>query len=405
MDAGYIEAPFGGPSDVVLVNTCTVTAEADRKSRQMIRRAVRQNPDASVIVCGCLAQRSPESLLESGARLILGAWRRAEAVELLEQAAASGGPMIAVEGDIGKAYEPLSIRAGTEGRVRATIKVQEGCDARCAYCIVPDVRGPARSRPLDDIAREAEKLQGYLELTLTGINLSAYGCDLPAVHGAPVTLADAVRTVSSASSVPRIRLGSLEPTLVTPEFIERLLNINALCPHFPIALQSGCDETLGRMRRPYTTAQYVHAIAAVRDAYPGAAITTDILVGFPGETDAEFRRTAEFVREISFSRVHVFPYSPRENTAAAAMPGQLPEAVKRGRARELIKLGRELEREFISGMIGRSSSVLFEQDCLLGAEGYSGEYVRVRADGAVPGLLANVCLTDFSGEYARGVLS
>ena len=406
LDRGYMEVSADGAADVVLINTCTVTGESDRKSRQLIRRALRGNPGASVIVAGCLAQRDPESLMMPGVRLILGTQRRAEVAELFERAVESGAPTIAVERDIQREYEPLAIESGTEGRTRAALKIEEGCECRCAYCVIPDVRGPVRSRSLEDIAREATRLgeKGYVELTLTGVNLSAYGSDLPARDGVRLTLADAARAAAEASGASRIRLSSLEPTLITPGFVDEIVKIAALCPHFPLALQSGSDGTLRRMRRQYSTDRYRRVVALLREAYPGAAFTTDIMVGFPGETDGEFEESLAFVREIGFSRAHVFPYSPREGTPAAAMDGQVSSHVKRERVGKMIELGQELEHQFICGMIGRVRSVLFEQRSDVLAQGYTPEYVWVSASGALPGETRDVCLIDFASDGALGVL-
>jgi threonylcarbamoyladenosine tRNA methylthiotransferase MtaB len=404
--AGYTETPFeDGGADVALVNTCTVTAAGDQKSRQAIRRAGRLHPGAAIIVSGCLAQRDPETVAAmsgDGVRLALGTQRRAEVVELLEDALRQTAPLIAVDGSIGDRFEPLSVNAGSGGHTRAALKIQEGCDARCSYCVIPSVRGRARSRPLEEIEREAARLveAGYMEIVVTGINLSAYGKDISS------TLADALEAVAR-SGVRRARLSSLEPGIVTDAFIDRVKAIGALCPHFPLALQSGSDAVLKRMGRGYTSAGYMLAVERLRGAFPGCAVTTDVLTGFPGETDEQFAQTARLIETAAFARIHVFPYSRREGTPAARLPGQLPSAVKTERARALIELGRELEQKYIARMIGGIRDVLFERSSSGEAEGYTPEYVRVRArtgDAAISGAVAQTRLTEIAGRGAVGVI-
>ncbi|MDL2319206.1 tRNA (N(6)-L-threonylcarbamoyladenosine(37)-C(2))-methylthiotransferase MtaB [Eubacteriales bacterium OttesenSCG-928-A19] len=391
--AGYVAAPFADVADVYVVNTCTVTGTGDKKSRQMIRRAARRNPEAAIVVTGCMAQRAAESLLLEGVMLVLGTQRRGEIVTLLEGALAKGEPLIAVEplaGDI--AFEPLSVRR-SEGRTRATLKIQEGCGCRCTYCIIPSVRGPVRSRPLTEIAAEARRLaeQGYQEIVVAGIHLSSYGMDL----AEKATLRDALRVLQATEGVRRIRLGSLEPGIVTEDFVRGLAALDKLCPQFMLALQSGSDAVLARMGRRYRVSRYEAAVNALRAQYPDAALTTDLMTGFPGETDAEFDETMAFVERIGFARVHVFPYSRREGTPAADMPGQVPHAVGEGRAQRLIALGDTLARRYMERWIGRTRPVLFEEKAGLGATGYTPEYVHVVADGT-PGRIQNVRLTEMT---------
>ena len=372
---GYAVAPSGAPADVYVVNTCTVTGTGDKKSLQAIRRCRRRNPGAELVVTGCLAQRMGEALRETGARLILGTQYRAQVVELLEQAVREGVQMVAVEGVSNAPYEPLTIHSH-EGHTRAVMKIQEGCDNHCTYCIIPSVRGGVRSRPLEEIRREAEALSqaGFQELVLTGIHLTSYGRDLP---GRP-SLANAVEAACGAPGVRRVRLGSLEPRVATQAFVEALGALPQLCPQFHLALQSGSDAVLARMKRGYNTRQFLEAVARIRGMWPHAAFTTDVIVGFPGETEEEFQETLDFCERVGFSRLHVFPYSPREGTPAAAMEGQVDEAVKARRVHRLIALGGELSRRYREGFLGQCAPVLLEEalpgggadGCLVGQGGH-----------------------------------
>lgn len=399
MDDGYQPVAFSDKADVYVVNTCTVTGTGDKKSRQMIRRAAKQNPDAAIVVTGCLAQREAEKLLLPGVRLVIGTQRRAEIAELLQKALSQEEPIIAVEPLAGKVpFEKLSVR-GSEGHTRATLKIQEGCRNFCAYCIIPSVRGPLRSRPLDEIRAEAQRLgaAGFKEIVVAGIHLASYGLDLEE----DVSLADALECIHCAEGVERIRLGSLEPVVVTDEFVARLQTMPKICPHFMLALQSGSDTVLKRMGRRYDTAQYLAAVEKLRAAFPDAALMTDVMTGFPGETEEEFAQTEAFLRRVGFSRIHVFPYSEREGTRAAVMPGSVPKAVREARALKLIAIGRETEEAYIRRFAGRTVQVLFEQPCEGGMEGYTPEYVRVVADGA-PGALETVRIEETCADMAKG---
>ena len=395
--AGYVLVPFQDEADVYLVNTCTVTGTGDQKSLKTIRRVAREHPDCAIVVCGCLAQREAEAILKmDNVRLVLGVQRRGEVVALLESAL-SGEPVNAVAPLKGAGFEPLFV-SRHEGKTRATMKIQEGCDRYCSYCIIPSVRGPVRSMPLDDVAAEAARLggAGYREIVVTGIHLASYG------RGTEATLADAVRAVHDAPGVRRVRLGSLEPVTVTEDFARQMAALPGLMRQFHLSLQSGSAGVLRRMRRRYTPEEYRGAVAMLRRHMPDCAVTTDVIAGFPGETEAEFRETMDFIESVRLARIHVFPYSRRAGTAADAMDGQLTEAVKRERARELIALGNRLERRFVSGLIGTAQQVLFEQDAGEGlAEGYTGQYVRVRAK-AEPGCICSVRITGAEGTLAHG---
>ena len=394
--AGYEAGDFDDVCDVYVINTCTVTGTGDKKSLQAVRRAQRLNPNAEIVVCGCLAQRDGEKLLdETGARLVLGTARRGEVVELLETAISENRRICAVTDVRRAAFEPLLITRH-EGRTRATLKIQEGCDRFCTYCIIPYVRGGIRSREPDDVRAEAGRLSeaGYREIVLTGIHLTSYGRDL----GNGVSLLDVVRAVHALPGVERIRLGSLEPVIATRAFAEALGQLPKVCPQFHLALQSGCDSVLKRMRRRYDTAAFRESAAALRAVFPDCALTTDVMSGFPGETEEEHRQSLAFCREIAFSRMHVFPYSEREGTPAAAMPGAVPRHIREERARELIALGRQTARAYGESQVGTERSVLFET-CEDGvAAGYTMEYMRCLCPGARPGETRRVLMTGFDRD-------
>ena len=402
-DAGYLIVPFDGEADVYVVNTCTVTGTGDRKSMQIARRLRREHPDSEVILAGCLAQRRGEELLETGARLILGTQRRGEVVALLEDAVRRGVRLCAVsELTQETPFEPLSI-IGQEEHTRAILKIQEGCNNRCTYCIIPSVRGPIRSRPVEEIAREAARLSeaGFTELVLTGIHLTSYGRDL---HQG--TLLDAIEAVQSTPGVRRIRLGSLEPTVATEEFATRLAKMDKVCPQFHLALQSGSDGVLRRMARRYNTTQYLAAVDNLRRAFSTCALTTDILTGFPGETEEEYEETRAMIRRVGYARIHVFPFSPREGTPAATMPGQLPNAEKERRARALIALGRETAESYCRSWLGKTAGVLLEEQTEDGDWlGYTPEYIQVTVpDGPAcrQGALVSVLLSALTPEGMTG---
>lgn len=399
--AGYQPGDFDQPCDVYVVNTCTVTGTGDKKSLQAVRRARRLNPAADIIVCGCMAQRDGEKLLaDTDARLILGTARRAEIVTLLEQAQREHTRLCAVTDVRRAAFEPLLI-THQEGRTRATLKIQEGCDRFCTYCIIPYVRGGIRSRSVQDVRDEAARLAqaGYREIVLTGIHLTSYGRDLK--NGD--TLLSVIRAVHDIAGVERIRLGSLEPVIATADFARALGEMPKLCPQFHLALQSGCDSVLRRMRRRYDTAAFRESAQALRAVFPDCALTTDVMSGFPGETDAEHRQSLDFCREMRFARMHVFPYSEREGTVAATMPDPVPRHIREERARELIALGAGMAEDYRRAQLGTVRRVLFEQ-CAEGVSvGYTPEYMRCEAPGAVCGQTLPVRMTGllpegFSGE-------
>ena len=393
--AGWTAVDFESEADAYLINTCTVTGTGDQKSRKLIRRVAREHPQSRIVVAGCLAQREADALLSmDNVALVIGVQRRAEVVELLERALREG-PVNAVAPLKGAPFEHLFVTRH-EGRTRATMKIQEGCDRYCAYCIIPTVRGPVRSMPLADVRAEARRLAeaGYPEIVVTGIHLASYG------RGTDDTLLDAIRAVAEA--VPRVRLGSLEPMTVTDGFAREIARLGRVMPQFHLSMQSGSAGVLRRMRRRYTPEDYMRAVQCLRSYMPQCAVTTDVLTGFPGETDEEAQETLDFVRAVGFARMHVFPYSRRRGTLADAMPGQVEESVKRARAAELLRLGNQLEENFVSQLVGTTQQVLFEtavDDAL--SEGLTGQYVRVRAN-ARPGQVRNVLLLAREGTLALG---
>lgn len=396
--AGYVPVPFGEEADVYLINTCTVTGTGDQKSLKTVRRMARLHPDCAIIVAGCLAQREAEQIAQmDNVRLVLGVQRRGEAVALLEQALAEGRAINAVAPLKGAGFENLFV-SRHEGKTRATMKIQEGCDRYCSYCIIPYVRGPVRSMPMDAVRAEAQRLAqaGYREIVVTGIHLASYG------RGTEFRLIDAIRAVHDTPGVERVRLGSLEPITADDDFARALSEMPGIARQFHLSMQSGSAGVLRRMHRRYTPEEYFAACENLRRYMPDCAITTDVIAGFPGETEEEFAETMAFVERVKFARIHVFPYSRRSGTVADRMENQVPENIRRERAQKLIGLGNKLEAEYVSNMVGSERLVLFEQpvgEAL--AEGYTGEYVRVRAAGT-PNGFGRVRIVRAEGTLAIG---
>lgn len=374
---GYTPVSFQEEADVYVLNTCTVTGTGDRKSLQLARRIKREHPSSLLVLCGCLAQKQGEKLQgETGADLILGTQFRGQIVQLIEQVRDQGKPVCAVAPLTGgMPFESLNI-SEVSGHTRATVKIQEGCNNRCTYCIIPAVRGPIRSRPLEDLQAEVIRLRekGFCEIVLTGIHLASYGKEM---QGQPFSLIDAIRVVNEIDGIERIRLGSLEPVIASEAFCQELAALPKVCPQFHLALQSGSDSVLARMKRRYNTSQYLAAVDRLKAAFPTAAFTTDILTGFPGETEEEYQQTRDFIQQVGYARIHVFPYSPREDTPAAAMPGQLSARRKEQRSRELISLGNHVARQYLSSWLGKEAQLLPEEKINGCWEGYTPEYIRV----------------------------
>ena len=379
---GFQEAAEGQTADVVVVNSCTVTAVSDQKARQALRREKKRNPGAAAVLTGCWPQAFPqeaEDFLE--ADIVLGTTRRAALLpKILEYLSTKQRIVDIAPHEKGEKFEKLTISA-MHGRTRAFLKIEDGCDRFCSYCIIPYARGRVRSKPLEDIKTEAALLgdHGYREVVLTGINLPAYGKDL-GLH-----LCDAVEAACAAPGIARVRLGSLEPEQLTPEVIARMAKQEKLCPQFHLSLQSGCDATLKRMNRHYTTAEYRQIVHNLRQAFPNCAITTDIMVGFAGETEEEFAASLAFAKEIAFAKVHVFAYSRRPGTRAYDMPGQVTNKVKEERSRQMIAATLATQRDFFAAQVGRVEEVLFEQEREKNVyEGYTRNYTPVRAASAIP---------------------
>lgn len=379
--AGYEIVPFTEGADVYLINTCTVTNIADRKSRQMLHKAKKMNPDAIVVAAGCYAQADTEKLKEDNAvDLILGNNQKTQIVEVLEEYEKEHSKQVQViEINHTKEYEELSIEQTAE-HVRAYIKVQDGCNQFCTYCIIPFARGRVRSRKIADVLREVETLasKGYKEVVLTGIHLSSYGVDFSKEER--VSLLSLIQAVSKVEGIQRIRLGSLEPRIITEEFLEGIVATGKVCPHFHLSLQSGCNKTLKNMNRRYSAQEYAEKCELIRKYYPAPALTTDVIVGFPMETEEDFEESYEFVKNIHFYETHIFKYSRRHGTKAAAMDGQLTEAVKTQRSEKLLELHDIRAKEYEEAMIGKTIELLLEEeieeDGKMWYVGHSREYVR-----------------------------
>lgn len=390
-EAGFEIVPSDDAADVLVVNSCTVTAESDRKTRQMLRRMKKKNPEAIAVLCGCFVQASPEKAAAiEEADIVTGVRDRNGIASLVLQAMHQKGKLTHVSSfDQVEPFEPMRAH-GLEGHTRAFVKIQDGCRNFCSYCIIPFSRGPLRSKPPRDIEEELAALRraGYAEAVLVGINLSAYG------RGEGLELADAVEA-ANRSGLARIRLGSLSPLAITDDFVARASRCPSLCPHFHLSLQSGCAATLARMNRRYTPEEFAEAAAKLRAAFPDCGITTDMIVGFPGETEEEFAQSLAFADQMGFSQVHVFPYSRREGTQAAAMDGQLSKAVKEHRVHLMSSLCAKTQQAFRQRFIGRRLPVLFEKCTGNGLwEGLTPHYIPVfvQSDDDLHGLIRDVTI-------------
>ena len=366
---GHTVAEPGSGCDAAVVNTCAVTAESGRKSRQAVRRLKTLEPEAVVAVCGCFSQVSPEEAAALGADLVAGSGDRLRFIDLLEEMCAERAEWNATDKPpVTRLLDEPAKRRGFEelpagslsGRTRAYLKIEDGCQNYCAYCIIPYARGPVRSLPPERVRDEAGRLgrEGYGEIVVTGIEISSYGKDL----GGAVSLADAVEAVCAAAPHARVRLGSLEPGTVTAELAERLSRLPNICGHFHLSLQSGCDATLRRMKRKYTTSAFYDAVKLLRRHFPDCGLTADLIVGFPGETDTEFEETLAFIKKCAFSAMHIFPYSVRPGTLAATLPDHPDKAVKKARARRAAAVARDMARAYRKSCVGKTLEVLFERE-------------------------------------------
>ena len=370
--AGYAVRSFEEPADVYVINTCSVTNIADRKSRQMLHRARTMNPEAVIVAAGCYAQAAGEKLKDDlSVDIILGNHEKRDIAAVLERWFADDADAretIAAVGDIGAVccYDDMAAETMTE-HTRAFLKIQDGCNQFCSYCIIPYVRGRVRSRRAEEILAEAERFaaKGCRELVLTGIHLASYGKDLG--EDVPVrALGGVIRMLDGAAGIDRVRVGSLEPKIITEEFVQMLSGLRTFCPHFHLSLQSGSDTVLKRMNRHYTTEEYLRGVELIRKYFPEAAVTTDIICGFPGETEEEFRETLDFAEKVGFYEIHIFPYSVRQGTRAASMPGQLTRTEKAERVRRLSEIAALKSREFRERRIGREEEILTEETAVIG---------------------------------------
>ena len=376
---GHSLVPFEDHADAYIINTCSVTAISDRKSRQIIRRVRKDHPDAVIAVCGCYPQTHPEDLQSLCVDVVSGTGDRTGFVSLVEQAVAQREPITAIDDAMKRLDFELLPAGGLEGRTRAMLKVEDGCVNFCSYCIIPYARGRIRSLPLTDAVRQAKDLQeqGYREIVLTGIEISSWGHDLR--DGS--SLIDLVEGVCAAAPHCRIRLGSLEPRTITEEFCVRAAKLSNLCPHFHLSLQSGCDSVLKRMNRKYDTQRYFESVRLLRRHFDLPAITTDLITGFPGETEDEFAQTLDFIRKCAFSAMHVFPYSKRPGTPAAKMPDQILNAQKQARAHQAAQVAAQMTRDYLTRFMGRTLPVLFEEERDGLWHGYTVNYIPVAVQG------------------------
>ena len=397
---GYEIVDFGDKADVYIINTCTVTNMADRKSRQMLHKAKKLNKDAIVVAVGCYVQAAGKELQKDEAiDIIIGNNNKSDIVSILDAYYETEDNNMYIE-DLSRPVEYDEMKMTTIGEhTRAFVKIQDGCNQFCTYCIIPYARGRIRSRSLEDLRQEIPKLAecGYKEIVLTGIHLSSYGKDLSKTESdeCKIGLIDAIKEVAKVDGIKRIRLGSLEPGIITEEFLEELKSVDKFCPHFHLSLQSGCDDTLKRMNRHYSAAEYYERCQLIRKYYSMAAITTDVIVGFPGETEEEFNITEKFLGQVAFSEMHIFKYSKRKGTKAAVMENQVREEIKTLRSDKLITLGEELRGEYLDSFMDMDAEVLIEETMTIDGKtymtGHTREYVRV--------------VMDISEEYVGKIIS
>ncbi|HAN44580.1 MAG TPA: tRNA (N(6)-L-threonylcarbamoyladenosine(37)-C(2))-methylthiotransferase MtaB [Ruminococcaceae bacterium] len=399
---GYDIVDAEQQADIYVVNSCTVTASGDKKTRQIMRRFRRENPAAKIVLTGCFPQAFPNAAaMLPEADVITGSYNRAGLIAALQRCLATGERVVDITPHKrGETFESMKAEGFYE-HTRAFVKIQDGCERYCSYCIIPTARGPVRSKPLDAIKDELARLarQGYKEAVLVGINLSCYGSDIN------LRLIDAVEAACDIHGIERVRLGSLEPELLTDGDIIRLSQMDKLCPQFHLSLQSGCDATLKRMNRHYDTVEYTRIVDSLRRHFENPAITTDIMVGFPGESDEEFEQSLQFAKNIGFAQAHIFAYSRRDGTAAAKMPNQVPQSVKAKRAELMAMAAAELKQSFLKSQIGRTEQVMFENtQNELGTEGYTKNYtpVCVRSQHDIRRKLLTVKITGAGGDFCTG---
>ena len=400
MDHGHSIGHFDEACDGYVINTCSVTAVADKKNRAIIRRCRRDNPEAVIAVCGCYTQHDAEAVRALGADVIGGSGNRQEFVDMLLNAVENRHLQESVDNALRRRAFEILPAGGLEERTRAMLKVQDGCVNFCSYCIIPYTRGPVRSAPLDVAVEQAKELahRGYREIVITGIEIASWGVDLPGKPD-PAVMIEAV-----CQAVPelRVRLGSLEPRIVTEEFCQRMAKLSNLCPQFHLSMQSGCDTVLSRMKRKYDTGRYLESVTLLNRYFPGCAVTTDMIVAFPGETEEEFAESLAFIRKCRFADMHIFPYSRRPGTPADKMPGQLGNAIKEERSRAAIAVAKEMNLNYREALIGTTQAVLFEEADGEFFTGHAPNYVQIYARGEhLHNEIRHVTIT---GLYKDGVV-
>lgn len=381
-EQGHEICSFEDDCDCYIVNTCSVTAVADKKNRAIIRRCRREHPGAILGVCGCYSQHAAQAVRELEADVVGGSGGRQQFLEDLLAAAQSRRYQEHLDNALRRREFEVLPAGGLQERTRAMLKVQDGCTNFCTYCIIPYTRGPIRSAPLETAVAQAKQLEqaGYREIVVTGIEIAGWGKDLPGKPPVWLLIAEICKAVPHL----RIRLGSLEPRIVTEEFAAALSGFQNLCPQFHLSMQSGCDTVLARMKRKYTTEEYMESLERLRNAFPGCAITTDMIVGFPGETEEEFEKSLSFIRQCRFADMHIFPYSRRPGTPAAEMPGQLPNAVKEERSRRAIAVAQDMSRCYHQELLGTTQAVLVEGMEGDHSVGHAMNYVKIYIPGAYP---------------------
>ena len=399
-DMGHSIGHFDEKCDAYVINTCSVTAVADKKNRAIIRRCRRDNPEAIIGVCGCYTQHAPEAVKALGIDVIGGSGNRQEFISMMLSALENRTQQESVDVALRRREFEILPAGGLEERTRAMLKVQDGCVNFCSYCIIPYTRGPVRSAPLEVAVQQAKELaqRGYREIVVTGIEIASWGVDLPG-KPEPAVMIEAV-----CNAVPdlRVRLGSLEPRIVTEDFCRRMQKLPNLCPQFHLSMQSGCDTVLSRMKRKYDTARYLESVCLLNMYFPNCAVTTDMIVAFPGETEEEFRQSLDFIRKCGFADMHIFPYSRRPGTPADKMPGQHNNATKEERSRAAIAVAEEMKGKYLESCIGTVQEVLFEESDGAYFTGHAPNYVKVYAKGE--NLHNEIRRVTVTGIYKDGVV-
>lgn len=378
-ERGHELSPADENCDVIIINTCSVTAESDRKSRQTVRKLHKQCPNAVIAVCGCFSQINPEAAEDLGADLVSGSGEKLAFLDELERVCSEKIKIRDVDEALHRRKFEQLPPGNLSGRTRAMLKIQDGCSNFCTYCIIPYSRGPSRSLPLNKAAEEAKKLyeEGYKEFIITGIEIASYGRDLLP----KCTLGDVIHEIAENAPGVRIRIGSLEPRVITEQFCQKIADIKDICPHFHLSLQSGCDETLRRMRRRYDTTLFYESVMLLRHYFPGCAVAADLITGFPGETEEEFEKTLEFIQKCNFAFMHVFPYSERPGTAASSMPEKIEKSVRKERAGRVANIAERMEKAYRETCISSVMEVLFEQGKNGVFHGHAKNYCEVTAEG------------------------